>query len=178
MDLLTLHRRVELGPIPPHEGLAVLIRIAEKVIEWNGRGFLHRELSPSSIRLGATLDEIEVCEPRTEAVTCGGADWDPDRYPAELCSQHSLAIPRDLSDARRVFTSARIPLDPIQLDIYLLGTLFCRMLTSESTAAYISSPRTKSRVPNKWRPLLDRSLGAVRGKRWSSVVDLVEALRG
>jgi hypothetical protein len=174
MDLLTLDRRVELGQIPQHDASAVLIRIAENVIEWHGQGILHRELSPWSIRLSATLDEIEV----REAVTCGGADWDHDRYPAELCSLHALDIPRDLSDARRVFTAARIPLDPTQLDIYLLGTLFCRMLTSESTAAYISSPRTRSHVPSEWRQLLDRSLGAVRRERWGSVVDLVEALRG
>lgn len=177
MELLTLATRLELGPMPPDEGSAVLIRVAEKVSTWHSLGLLHRELCPSAITLGATLDDIEVSAPRSEALTCGGPDWDPDRSPVELCLPRSIDIPRDLSDARIAFTSAKIPLDPRQIDIYQLGSLFCLMLTGENTNAYLSSSRTKSRIPEKLRPLLDRSLGAVRGERWNSAADLVEALR-
>lgn len=177
MEFLTLARRLELGPLPLDESSRVLIRVAGMVESWHERGILHRELNAASISLGATTDDIDIAEPSDDALSCGGPDWDPEVAPAGLSPSRRIAIPRDLSAARAVFKESRIELDPTQIDIYQMGTLFCRLLTGETTMAYLSSPRTKSRVPEKWRALLDRSLGGIREGQWTSASQFADALR-
>ena len=77
----------------------------------------------------------------------------------ELARAVSLELPEQISTARARLLDSGIRLDPRQIDLFLLGALWCRMLTGESVVAYLRSPRVKSKVPPECCPILERALG-------------------
>jgi serine/threonine protein kinase/WD40 repeat protein len=175
MEKLSLSRRLELGPLPLDEAMRVMAKVAQSVSDWHARGLLHRELSPTSILLGASTEEIGLEEPSPEPVVLGGPQWDPDNSPVELSTGGPYALPRGLAEARDAFAAANLKLDPTQVDFYQLGALLIRLLTGESVTAYLSSPKTKSRIPETWRSLLDRTLGCSREGRVQSAAEIAQA---
>ncbi len=87
-----------------------------------------------------------------------------------------LHIPTALTEARQVLDSAKINIDPVQIDLYQLGALPCRLLSGSSVESYLRSPRTKEKIPPQLRSIIDRALGYQESNRFSSAADFGAAL--
>ncbi len=177
METLSLDRRLELGPLPLDEAMRLLVQVARRVSEWHAQGMLHRELRPEEILLGATTEEFSLEEPSADPVLFGGPHWDPEKSPVEFASVGPFHVPLRISEAQAAIAAQKLKLEPAQIDIYQLGVLLIRLLTGESVTAYLSSPKTKSRIPESWRSMLDRALGCSRDGRIHSAAEIAHLLQ-
>ena len=143
-------------PIAPREALHLLREIVLQVVELHKSGRLHLGITPEAISTGPDGVELKAEE--------GTASLEPLRelltWSAEASHRLPRSLPTKLAAARDVLRSARVAMDPCTLDLLLIGDIFCRMLTRESSAAYRQSVRVKGRVPAEFRTLLERLIGA------------------
>ena len=165
----------ERGDLSHADALRLVSGVAEIVRDLHRRGRLHGGISTRSVSLEPSTQEPALPPPRP-ASSFGGAFSDEDHCPLELRRPDAIDVPSDLEAARRTVADAGIALDPRQIDIYQLGTLLCRLVTSKSVSAYLSSPRTKADVPPQVRSLIDRALGYEPDTRFTRVIEFLAAI--
>jgi serine/threonine protein kinase len=120
-------------------------------------GVTHRAIGPESVFLDAT--GLVALAPTMPVPELGGPDADPESCPPELCAAIVVRLPADIEAARQVLAESKVECDPRRVDVYQLGALLCRMATGETVVSYLRSPKTKSRVPERLQPLIERALG-------------------
>ena len=161
--------------VDPGDALKILIQLAGQVAGLHQQGQLHRAISAESGSYDASR-AITLSPPSDDDVLFGGAQTDEERCPPELRTSQPIGIPQDLFSARRILGDRGVPLDPVQIDVYQLGTLLCRLLTGEPIQSYLCSPRTKGRVPSALQPMIERAIG-YGSERFSEARQLADALR-
>jgi len=113
---------------------------------------------PASSWFGDGLGDDELCPPQLSEIE-----------PIELVASTEAA-----AEALRV---AGIRFDPRWIDVYQLGALTCRLLSSESIVTYLQSPTTIASIAPEFRPLVDRALGFDAADRFQSAEQFADAAR-
>ncbi len=147
----------ERGALPAAEALTIFRQLLAGVRTLHADGRTHRAIGPDAVRLDLA-GEATLTAPGPVR-EFDGSSADPESCPPELFAVGAVRLPAEIEAARQELLRAGVALDPRRIDVYQLGALLCRMATGESVAAYLRSPRTKSKVPAAIRPLIDRALG-------------------
>lgn len=170
--LATLLSEVE--KVPARDAIRLVRSLALQVAELHSTGRIHRGICATAVALNA--DSAPALIP-AEIVGLAEAPADARQYlPQELGQLQPAELPEDISDAKRELVKAGISLDPRQIDIYALGALWCRLLTGETPAAYLRSPRVKRDVPTAVRPTLERALGSDGRDRFADAAEFMRNL--
>ena len=110
-----------------------------------------------------------------------GADCsDPEFCPPELAEGDAVELPESIEAAAAVLEARGLATDPRRIDIYQLGTLFCRLITGQSVVSYMYTAGSKGKIPAMVRSLLERALGYNAADRFEDAAALaaaVEAVR-
>jgi serine/threonine protein kinase/HEAT repeat protein/uncharacterized coiled-coil protein SlyX len=153
----------ERGVLPSKIGLAIFRQLLRQARALHADGATHRAIGPETVFLDATgRATLTVADAVREL---DGAD--ADSCPPELHSVGTVRLPAGIEAARQELSRAGVVLDPRRIDVFQLGALLCRMLTGETVSAYLSSPRTASKVPPAVRPLIERALGHCAADRFA-----------
>lgn len=148
------------GAMSQAQTLALIEKIGGAVAHAHQRGVIHRDLKPANV----LLDEHG--EPRVVDFGLAALAIDADER-LTLTGDKLLSLgygaPEQENDATQTDHRA---------DIYALGGVIYFCLTGENPRFY-----RDHRVPETWRVPLLRALEKDREKRWSSINDLLEALR-
>jgi serine/threonine protein kinase/WD40 repeat protein len=162
------------GVLAEAEALAVLRQLLNQVRALHAAGETHRAIRPETVFLdGQGTATLAAPEPVVELF---GAAADPESCPPELTSARPLRLPAAIEPARQVLAAAGLDLDPRRIDVYQLGTLLCRTLTGQASAAYLRSPKAKAKVPAPLQPLIERTLGYRAEDRFTDCDRLAAAL--
>jgi WD40 repeat protein/serine/threonine protein kinase len=160
------------GDLSLDETLAFLQQLVHVVQSLHAAGQVHRGISVETVLLD---DTSRVVLAQAEPLRMlNGADLDTS--PPELQSARTLRLPIQIDDCRRALEDAGVRLDPRRIDVYQIGVVLCRLLTQTTVAAYLRSPRVKSGVPPRVRPLLERALGYQAAKRLADAGQLAAML--
>jgi WD40 repeat protein/serine/threonine protein kinase len=151
---------------------AFLQQLVHVVQSLHAAGQVHRGISLETVLLD---DTSRVVLAQAEPLRMlNGADVDTS--PPELQSARTLRLPIQIDDCRRALEDAGVRLDPRRIDVYQIGVVLCRLLTQTTVAAYLRSPRVKSGVPPRVRPLLERALGYQAAQRLADAGQLAAVL--
>ncbi len=146
--------------MPAAEALTIFRRLLAAVRTLHSNGRTHRAIGPDAVRLDPAGDATLTAPDPVREFDGSGAD--PESCPPELFAAGVVRLPAeiDVGPSGVKVLRAGVALDHLRwIDVYQLGALLCRMVTDESVAAYLRSPRTKSKVPTALRQLIDRALG-------------------
>lgn len=149
--------------------------LVEDVRRLHAAGTLHRSISVESVSIDGS--NRVVLAPPEESRSFGGPFPDDDVCPPELRRERILELPGSLTAAQRVLSDAGVSLNAVEIDVYQVGTLLCRLITGEQVASYLRSPRTKGKVPADLQPLIERALGFEGGGRFADVHEFAAAVK-
>ena len=133
----TLAERLERGPLPLDEALAVAVQIAEALQEAHRKGVVHRDLKPANVKLteGGRVKVLDfgIAKPVTglteETITATGA-IDPTTIPGTLVGTAAYMSPEQV---RGLSVDARS-------DMWAFGCLLYEMLTGRRAFGGSSAP--------------------------------------
>ena len=147
----------ERGTLAVPQAVELVRQLTEQVAALHGEGRIHGAIAPHSITVDDNLHPALVTPAAGSAVQLDDNEW-VELLP-ELERLAPRKLPSEIDAARQRLEAAGIALDPRQIDLCQLGSLLCRVLTGESTSAYLRSARVKGKVPTELRGVLERAAG-------------------
>lgn len=169
-NLRTLTALLNAGEtVPVREAIQWVAGLAVQVSQIHASGRIHRGITPAAITLDSNSSPA-LCE--TSDVLHGADIANVREWSAPALGDLSPAnLPEEINAAQLTLQQAGLSLDVRQIDIYPLGVLLCRLVTGESPAAYLRSPRVKGHVPLELRSVLESAL-AIDGRE--RIVDILK----
>lgn len=156
------------------DSLSLVAGLAAQVAALHRGGRLHRSIDAHHVLLddadGPRLAPPPAAVDFSSFAMAGFA-------PPELAGAEIGELPENLAAAAGVLRSAGHTCDPRRIDVYQLGALLCRLVTSQEIQAYLYSPTVKAEVPFAIRELLDRALGYDTIERLADCEELASALQ-
>ena len=131
IDGQTLHERIERGPLPKEEAIAIALQLCDALMAAHARGIIHRDLKPGNI----ILERHSGAAPRAKLLDFGLARWAAG--PASGLASRVTAAP--VSTTGEVLGTVRY-MAPEQLrgeivdhraDVWAMGCLLYEMLTGQ-----------------------------------------------
>ncbi|MEX2120016.1 MAG: protein kinase [Pirellulales bacterium] len=161
------------GPWDLKQSLLLVRRLAVAVQTLHESGQLHRAVDADHVLIDARgLSRLER-PPRLRRF--GGDQFDPDVCPPELAGRPVFEVPCELALAATLLET-RGCTNPKRIDVYQLGTLFCRLLTGNSVRRYLYSPTIKGAVPSGARCVLDQALAFDTQTRFQDCAQMAAAI--
>lgn len=149
-DSLTRHFSVE-------EILDLISRLAVQIQALHKSGKLHLRISPESVFMDSSQNLI--LKETDRSCVFGRVNSDQQVCPPELQNIESIVIPVNINSAADSLRHEGLQLNPTRIDVYQLGALFCLLMTGGTVHSYLRSPKTKAKVPEEFRSVLERVLG-------------------
>ena len=183
----TLAARIERGPIPVDEALAIGIAIADALDKAHRRGVVHRDLKPSNVML---------TESGPKLLDFGLAKWKPavQSSPVSMVqTQKSLSTPGAVIGTLQYMAPEQLEGTDAdaRTDVFAFGTLLHEMITGRKafegksqvlliSAIATSHPEPVSKVVAATPPALDHLVATCLAKdpadRWQTARDLLAEL--
>lgn len=160
--------------LPVEAALSLVLELASHLSNLHASGRFHGAALSDSVARHSNgslvlLSDAPECE---VGAGPGGVEW----APPEVISSASCRLPRSRQAAREILLKSGISLDPCQIDVFQLGALLCRLLTGESAAAYMRSPRVKGKVAAEMQVVIERALGCNAQPRFVVAAEFLAAL--
>ncbi len=183
----TLRERLEAGPIPPQEALALAAQIADGLAAAHSQGIVHRDLKPANVFV-TQQDRVKILDFGLAKLVPAGEEDDTELPTATALSQEGMVLGTAHYMAPEQAAGRAVD---HRADQFALGVILYEMVagrrpfegtTAQETLASIlrDDPepleRAAPRVPVPVRWLVDRCLARDPGGRYEATQDLARDL--
>ncbi|MCG8449501.1 MAG: protein kinase, partial [Pirellulales bacterium] len=170
-----LSQLLENGPLQESLVLSILDQLVRLLADLHQSGLIHRALDSDSVSVDEEM-HVRLAPPSHKPVLVD-LENNFGRTPPDFSGPGEVQLPALIDAARKTLADASVSADPRRIDIYQIGCLTLRLLTGEAPSAYLMSPQAKQKIPEKWKPFLDRALGYEDSTRISDCEQLQALLK-
>ncbi len=161
-------------PLQEFEALDVALRVAAEVAALHATGRIHRAIHTVG------LDQQGRASLPSPPLSCdfGGPLVDVESCPPELQHEPVVTLPADIDRATHVLRERNLLMPAERVDVYQLGALLYRIITSQPVSSYLQSPKDKGNIGRQLQTIIDAALGYEPSTRLQTAGELIAALEG